>query len=75
MPTTNEKIIAWAVERLGLDTIASKPWTAEAVNWIEDNPPPHGNDHPPDILPMEVALRLSKYGETHSVAQDATKSG
>jgi hypothetical protein len=75
MPSTNEKMIAWITERLRLASRADKAWTAESTGWIESETPPNGNDNPPDILPTEVAIRLSKDGGTYTITQDESKSG
>ena len=64
----NERIIEWVGERLSINTNKAKDWTDLSQQFAESlDQPPDGNDTPPDILPSEVALRLSKYGQPYNV--------
>ncbi|HUU83122.1 MAG TPA: hypothetical protein VM243_06415 [Phycisphaerae bacterium] len=63
--TTNEKIINWIAERLTIQSRAGIDWTQDTEDFVASGP--HGNDNPPDVLPMEVAMRLAECGDTYVV--------
>ncbi len=64
--TTNEKVIAWITERLEIPSREEIPWTPTTEEWIH-TASRHGNDAPPDVLPVEVAVRLSEIGDKFSM--------